>query len=117
MIRKALFLLLLGILLNCEKKSSQLVIKGSDTEVNLMILLAEAYLLQNPDARLSISGGGSGVGIVALLNGRADVANSSRPMNEREREFFRRYGVACDTFIFAEVLLPLLYTKVIRLTR
>lgn len=90
------------ILGSCGMQSSQLVIKGSDTEVNLMALLAEAYWRENPNSRISVSGGGSGVGIVALLNGRADVANSSRPMNEKERALFREYGVACDTVIFAE---------------
>ncbi len=86
----------------CKQESSQLIIKGSDTEVNLMVLLAETYRQQNPDIQLSISGGGSGVGIVALLNNRADIANVSRPMNPQERALFRRLGVACDTFVFAK---------------
>ncbi|MCS7019294.1 MAG: phosphate ABC transporter substrate-binding protein [Bernardetiaceae bacterium] len=89
-------------MLSCKNNTSQLIIKGSDTEVNLMVLLAEAYWQQHPKWQVSVSGGGSGVGIVALLNGRADIANSSRPMNAKEQALFQRYGVACDTFIFAE---------------
>lgn len=102
MIRTLLFAWLALALSGCKHESSQLIIKGSDTEVNLMTLLAEAYWQQNPDTRLSISGGGSGVGIVALLNNRADIANASRPMTSQERALFRHLDVACDTFIFAE---------------
>lgn len=50
-------------LLACNDKDHLLKIKGSDTEVNLSVLLAEAYHQQHNDRQLSISGGGSGLGI------------------------------------------------------
>ena len=70
--------------LSCSKQANVLKIKGSDTEVNISVLLAEAYFLQHSHTPISISGGGSGLGIASLMNGLADIANSSRPMNREE---------------------------------
>jgi phosphate transport system substrate-binding protein len=61
-----------------------LVIKGSDTMVNLSQAWAEAYMKANPGARISVTGGGSGTGIAAFINGTCDIANSSRPMSGSE---------------------------------
>ncbi|MCG2691877.1 phosphate-binding protein, partial [Microgenomates group bacterium] len=55
-------------------KKESLVIKGSDTEVQLVSNLVEAFLEKNPGADISVTGGGSGVGIAALLNGEIDLA-------------------------------------------
>ncbi len=63
-----------------------LVIQGSDTEVQLVSSLAEAFGAMVPDADLSVTGGGSATGIAALINGTTDIANSSRAMDEKERE-------------------------------
>jgi phosphate transport system permease protein len=52
--------------------------KGSDTMVNLALAWAEAYQAQVPDVRLSVTGGGSGTGLAALINGTVDIANASR---------------------------------------
>jgi phosphate transport system substrate-binding protein len=52
--------------------------------VNLALAWAEAYSAQNPEARLSVTGGGSGTGIAALINGTADIANASRRIKEEE---------------------------------
>jgi phosphate transport system substrate-binding protein len=57
---------------------------GSDSEVNLVQSLIEAFAGVNKAAELSVTGGGSGVGIAALINGTTDVANSSRPMSQAE---------------------------------
>lgn len=59
-------------------------ITGSDSEVNLVQSLVETFADVNTAAEFSVTGGGSGVGIAALINGTADVANSSRPMSEAE---------------------------------
>jgi phosphate transport system substrate-binding protein len=64
--------------------------------------LAEAYSQTNKQSFLSISGGGSGLGIASLLNGQTDIANSSRELNDEEREMFRKKKIAIDTFVFAE---------------
>jgi len=52
--------------------------KGSDTMVNLALAWAEAYQSVRPEVRISVTGGGSGTGIAALINGTVDIANASR---------------------------------------
>jgi len=94
--------ILLLSLIGCSKSKESLKIKGSDTEVNLVATLAEAYSKTNKQSFLSISGGGSGLGIASLLNGQTDIANSSRELNDEEREMFRKKKIAIDTFVFAE---------------
>lgn len=58
--------------------------KGSDTLVNLALAWAEAYQQINPDVSIAVTGGGSGTGIAALINGTVDIANASRTMKEEE---------------------------------
>lgn len=77
-------------------------IKGSDTEVNLAVQLAESFHIQNSAVFVSISGGGSGLGIASLMNGTADIANSSRSINVKEVELFEEAGLAIDSFVFAQ---------------
>ena len=60
--------------------------KGSDTIVNLALAWAEEYQSLNPEIRLSVTGGGSGTGIAALINDTVDIANASRRIKEEERE-------------------------------
>lgn len=60
--------------------------KGSDTIVNLALAWAEEYQLINPTVQLSVTGGGSGTGIAALINGTVDIANASRKMKDEEKE-------------------------------
>jgi len=57
---------------------------GSDTMVNLAQAWSEAYKMVEPSVSIEISGGGSGVGITALINGTTEIANSSRKMEEGE---------------------------------
>lgn len=58
---------------------------GSDTMVNLAQAWAEAYETVEPSVSVEVSGGGSGLGIAALVNGTADIANSSRRIEPEER--------------------------------
>ncbi|MCQ3936158.1 MAG: phosphate-binding protein [Chloroflexi bacterium] len=58
--------------------------KGSDTIVNLALAWAERYQAMHPDVRISVTGGGSGTGIAALINGTVDIANASRQIKEEE---------------------------------
>ena len=58
--------------------------KGSDTLVNAAQSLAEQYGKINPNIAVAVSGGGSGTGIAAMINGTVDIANSSRKMSEKE---------------------------------
>lgn len=61
-------------------------IKGSDTMVIMNARLAEAFMTKNPGTMIQVTGGGSGVGIAALINGTTDVAASSRPIRPSEVE-------------------------------
>ncbi|HAD13717.1 MAG TPA: hypothetical protein DCF33_14925 [Saprospirales bacterium] len=76
-------------------------IKGSDTEVNLVLQLAETYMETNPNVSLCVTGGGSGVGIAGLFNGHTDVANSSRGLNAYEEALAKERGIDIHTNIFA----------------
>ena len=60
--------------------------KGSDTMVNVAQAWAEAYQKVNPKVAVAVSGGGSGTGIAALMNGTVDVANASRGIKAKERD-------------------------------
>ena len=60
--------------------------KGSDTLVNVAQAWAEAYPKVNPEVAVAVSGGGSGTGIAAMINGTVDIANASRKMKDKEME-------------------------------
>ncbi|MHC4972057.1 MAG: PstS family phosphate ABC transporter substrate-binding protein [Planctomycetota bacterium] len=67
--------------------------KGSDTLVNVAQAWAEHYKDVDATVAVAVSGGGSGVGISALINGKVDIANSSRKMKPSEVEAARKNGV------------------------
>lgn len=67
--------------------------KGSDTIVNLALAWAEAYQVEHPDVRISVTGGGSGTGIAALINDTVDLANASRQIKTEEIEEAQSKGV------------------------
>ncbi|MDB6153748.1 MAG: Phosphate-binding protein [Chthoniobacteraceae bacterium] len=62
---------------------------GSDTMVNLAQAWAESYSTINPNISVEVAGGGSGVGVAALINGTCEIANSSRKLEEEEVEKFK----------------------------
>ena len=70
-----------------------LQVKGSDTEVNLVQRLAEMYMKKDPNASIAVTGGGSGVGIAAIINKTTDLCNSSRPMKDSEIAKAKANGV------------------------
>jgi phosphate transport system substrate-binding protein len=65
---------------------TKITVKGSDTMVILSQKWAEIYMKKNPQTTIQVTGGGSGVGIAALINGSTDIANSSRPIKPAEME-------------------------------
>ena len=67
-------------------QQNKITIKGSDTMVILAQRWAELYMKQHPETSIQVTGGGSGVGIAALINGTTDIANSSRPIKKSEIE-------------------------------
>src|SRR3990170_2081057 len=74
-----------------------ITIKGSDTMVILGQRWAEIYMNQNPGAVIQVTGGGSGVGIAALINGSTDICEASLPIKSSEidklKERFNTTGV------------------------
>lgn len=82
-------------------KQETLVIQGSDTEVQLVSTLVEAFSQQHPGANISVAGGGSAVGIAALINKETDIANSSRKMKQEEFDKARENGLDVREFVLA----------------
>lgn len=79
-------LLLLVTLMSCSKREHKIIQnKGSDTLVNLAQSWAEEYKKIKPEVAIAVSGGGSGTGIAALINGTVDIANASRAMSAEEK--------------------------------
>lgn len=79
-------LLVLFVLMSCSRREHKIIQnKGSDTVVNLAQAWAEEYKKVKPDVAIAVSGGGSGTGIAALINGTVDIANSSRPIKAEEK--------------------------------
>ncbi len=76
-------------------------IKGSDTEVNLALTLAENYMAKDPKVSIAVTGGGSGAGIAALINGKTDVANASRAMNKEEIDLAEDRDIAPTPVVVA----------------
>lgn len=64
--------------------AGSLVIKGSTTVLPIAQAAAEAYLSINSEINVSVSGGGSGNGIKALIDGSTDIADSSRFIKDKE---------------------------------
>ena len=64
--------------------AGKIVIKGSTTVLPIAQKVAEVYMKDNPDVKISISGGGSGNGIKALIDGSTDIADSSRFIKQKE---------------------------------
>jgi len=52
--------------------------------VNLALAWAEQYQKEHPEIQLSVTGGGSGTGISALMNNTTDIANASRAIKAEE---------------------------------
>jgi phosphate transport system substrate-binding protein len=65
---------------------AKITVKGSDTMVILAQKWAELYMKSNQTVSIQVTGGGSGVGITALINGTTDICNASRPMKQTEIE-------------------------------
>ena len=96
------FLLTSFILASCGSSSSNAASdspaqyienKGSDTIVNLALAWAERYQSEHSDVRISVTGGGSGTGIAALINNTVDIANASRKIKDEELAEAQAKGV------------------------
>ena len=89
-----ILILVLALLVNTTMVGQdKITVKGSDTMVILAQRWAEKYMVAHPDVVIQVTGGGSGVGISALINGATDICNASRPMKPSEFDKLKqRYG-------------------------
>lgn len=76
-----------------SEEMQSIIIKGSDTVLPLAQAEAEEFMIENPESTISIIGGGSGVGIAALIDGEVDIAMASRAMKGSEIENAQANGV------------------------
>ncbi len=85
---KKLAILLVGLILlsSLVFAGKNVTLKGSDTLLILGQRWAEIYMKENPGTVVQVTGGGSGVGIAALINGTTDIAQASRPMKDKEKD-------------------------------
>ncbi len=100
-----LFILFLVLLTACSSNSTKanstpnsntaayIQNKGSDTIVNLALAWAEKYQTEHPEVSISVTGGGSGTGIAALINKTVDIANASRQIKPEEIAEAKKNGV------------------------
>ena len=75
--------------------------KGSDTMVNLALAWAETYQALHPELSLSVTGGGSGTGIAALINNTVGIANASRRIKQEEIDEAKANGITPVEFTVA----------------
>ena len=76
-------------------------IKGSDTVLPVAQQTAERFMNQHPDARVTVTGGGTGVGISALMDNTTDIAMASRPIKFSEKMKIKEAGQDVDEIIVA----------------
>ena len=93
-----LLIALLTVIPACSRRNKTgqekyITIKGSDTMVHLVTNWADAFMKKNPDIEISVTGGGSGTGIAALINGTTDICASSREITENEKKLAQKQGV------------------------
>ncbi|MEW6516215.1 MAG: PstS family phosphate ABC transporter substrate-binding protein [candidate division FCPU426 bacterium] len=76
-------------------------VKGSDTLVHLSSAWAEKFMQANPGMEVAVTGGGSGTGISALINGTTDLANASREMKASEKATIEGQGLKVQEYTVA----------------
>jgi phosphate transport system substrate-binding protein len=88
--------------LNSNKNSNNYIEnKGSDTIVNLALAWAEQYQTLHPEISISVTGGGTGTGIAALINKTVDIANASRKIKPEEIQAAKDNGVDPVEFVIS----------------
>jgi phosphate transport system substrate-binding protein len=102
------FCLMAGVAFAAES----IVIKGSTTVLPIAQASLEAYMKKNPGVQISLSGGGSGEGIKALLDKTTDIADSSREIKKEEIELAEKNGVKPLAHVVAyDAIIPVVHPK------
>ncbi len=118
--KKNLMTIAIASLISVTAIAQKIVIKGSDTVLPLSQKEAESYMKKNSGTSITVVGGGSGVGIAALLDGTTDIAMSSRTLKMDERMKLQDAGKAFKEVIIARDALAAIVNpanKVSKLTR
>jgi len=113
MLRKGMMVFVLAVSLSFSTNiawAGRIVIKGSTTLLPVAQKVAEAYMKQNPGIKISISGGGSGNGIKALIDGSTDIADSSRFIKGKEIKLSLKKGAYPVPFAVAyDCIVPVVH--------
>jgi phosphate transport system substrate-binding protein len=107
-------LLILGFLIPVQTSTaaSTIVVKGSTTVLPIVQAEAEAYMKAHPGVNISLSGGGSGDGIKALIDKSTDIANSSRELKPEEVALAEKNGVKPVVHPIAiDAIVPIVHPK------
>ena len=92
--------------------AENVVIKGSTTVLPIAQAALEAYMKAHPGVNISLSGGGSGEGIKALIDKSADIATSSREIKDKEVELAKSKGINPVAYTVAiDALTPIVHPK------
>jgi len=75
-----------------KKKGESITMAGSTTVLPIAQKTAEVFMNKNPDVNISVRGGGSSVGVAAIIDGTVDIGNSSRPIQTKELALGRSKG-------------------------
>jgi phosphate transport system substrate-binding protein len=115
MLRYLMQILLIGTILlmgNGEAFAGNIVIKGSTTVLPIAQATLEAYMKANPGVNISLSGGGSGEGVKALIDKSTDIANSSREIKDNEIALAKSKGVnPVETIVAIDAIVPIVNPK------
>ncbi len=92
--------------------AENIVIKGSTTVLPIAQAALEAYMKANPGTNISLSGGGSGEGIKALIDSSTDIATSSRGIKDGEVELAKSKGVnPTSATVAVDAIVPIVHPK------
>jgi phosphate transport system substrate-binding protein len=83
---------------------------GSTTVLPFAQITAEAFMKKHPDVNISVAGTGSGDGVKAIIDGTADIGNSSREIKDKEIKMAKDKGVAMKIIpISIDVIIPVVH--------
>ncbi|MDP2854374.1 MAG: PstS family phosphate ABC transporter substrate-binding protein [Smithellaceae bacterium] len=112
-LKKAIFVMAaFGLMSGAVMAAESIVIKGSTTVLPVTQGTLEAYMKVNPGVQMSLSGGGSGEGVKALIDKTTDIANSSREIKKEEIALAEAKGIKPVAHVVAfDAIIPVVNPK------
>ncbi|MCE5210264.1 MAG: phosphate ABC transporter substrate-binding protein [Deltaproteobacteria bacterium] len=102
----------LAIMSGMSFAGSSIVIKGSTTVLPVAQGTLEAFMKKNPEVKMSLSGGGSGEGIKALIDKTTNIATSSREIKKEEIDLAASKGVKPVAHVVAhDAIIPVVHPR------